>query len=376
MDVRTLFLAQTGALAATAAMLWLSRTQDDNRNGLTTWTVAVTGQAVAYTLLANTGRIPVWLSAIVGNALGAVSVVLFFVAIRQFLGRGFHKWPLALLTAVVSVVAALSGARYEGATVFNGYVYGVVQLLNGWALLQTPRAELARVQRVVAAFYLMMGMVLPFRATALLLESSASDYINQPIAWQEPIYAFGFLFIVVTNLGFVLMCKMRAQAEVHAQAMTDELTGLANRRSLDAALALALALSRRSQRPFAVVMVDLDHFKAINDRFGHSAGDTTLATFAARLGAGLRAQDEPFRYGGEEFVVLLHDADLVGAVQLAERLRQDVALPGKGDMPPIHASFGVAAWRPDDTTTDTLLTRADQALYRAKAAGRNRVETA
>lgn len=374
-DVRTLFLAQTGALMAIAAMLWLSRTEDDDRNGLTTWTAAVTSQGIAYLLLANAGRIPVWLSAFVGNVLGALSVVLFFVAIRQFLGRGFSKWPLAVLTVVVSVVAALSGAKYEGATIFNGYVYGAVQLLNGWALLHTPRAELARVQRVVAAFYLAMGVVLPLRATALLLEGSAIDYINKPISWQEPIYAFGFLFVVVTNLGFVLMCKMRAQADVHAQAMTDELTGLANRRSLDAAIGLALAVAQRSQRPFAVVMVDLDHFKAINDRFGHSKGDATLVNFAARLRKGLRAQDQPFRYGGEEFIVLLHDAHATGAALLAERMRQHVALPADGDMPAICASFGVAAWQPDDTA-DTLLTRADQALYRAKAAGRNRVETA
>lgn len=375
MDVRTLFIAQTSALAAIASMLWASRTEADDRNGMATWTVAVTSQGIAYLLLANAGRVPVWLSAFVGNALGAISVVLFFVAIRQFLGRGFSKWPLVALTVVVSVVAALSGAQYEGATVFNGFVYGAVQLLNGWALLRTQRAELVRVQRVVAAFYLIMGVVLPLRAAALMLEGVALDYINKPIVWQEPIYIFGFIFVVVTNLGFVLMCKMRAEADVRAQAMSDELTGLANRRSLAAALEHALAVAARSQRPFAVVMVDLDHFKLINDRFGHSAGDATLVRFATRLRTSLRAQDQPFRYGGEEFIVLLHDADATGATLLAERLRQHVASPPDGTTPAISASLGVAVWQPGDSA-DTLLARADQALYRAKAAGRNRVETA
>jgi diguanylate cyclase (GGDEF)-like protein len=374
MDVRTLFLAQTGALAAIAAMLWVARADADAKNGLSTWTLAVTSQGIAFLLLANAGRIPVWLSAFVGNALGALSVVLFFVAIRQFLGRGFSKWPLLVLAVAVSLVAALSGAKYEGATVFNGFVYGAVQLLNGWALLRAQRPELARVQRLVAVFYLAMGVVLPLRATALLLEGTALDYINKPIGWQEPIYAFAFLFVIVTNLGFLLMCKMRAEADVRAQAMTDDLTGLANRRSLDAAIDHSLAVAERSRRPFAVVMVDLDHFKAINDRLGHSAGDAVLAAFGARLRTGLRAQDQPFRYGGEEFSVLLPDVDTNGAALLAERLRQQVAQPVEGDMPAISASLGVAAWQAGDSA-DSLLARADRALYRAKAAGRNRVET-
>jgi diguanylate cyclase (GGDEF)-like protein len=375
MDLRTLFLAQTGALGATAAMLWVARAEADERNGLGTWTYAVTSQGLAYLLLANAGRLPVWMSAFLGNMLGALSVLLFFVAIRRFLQHPVRKSALITMVVAVSVVGAASGSNYEGATVFNGFVYGLVQLLNGWALLRAPQIGSMRVQRLVAAFYLIMGLVLPLRAVALALEGTQLDYIAQPLSWQEPIYAFGFLFVIVTNLGFLLMCKMRAESEVRAQAMTDEMTGLANRRALDLALQHALAGAQRRQRPFAVVMVDVDHFKTINDRFGHSVGDTALTAFAARLQQGLRAQDLPFRYGGEEFSVLLPDADAEGAAILAERLRQQVALPADADMQAISASFGVAAWRPGDTA-DALMGRADQALYRAKASGRNRVETA
>ncbi|HEY4079729.1 MAG TPA: GGDEF domain-containing protein [Burkholderiaceae bacterium] len=375
MDVRTLFLAQTGALGATAAMLWVARAEADERNGLGTWTYAVTSQGLAYLLLANAGRIPTWMSALLGNMLGALSVLLFFVAIRQFLQRPARQWALIVMVLIVSVVGALAGSHYEGATVFNGFVYGVVQLLNGWALLRAPRPESARVQRLVALFYLAMGVVLPLRAAALALEGSGIDYLSRPLAWQEPIYAFGFLFVIVTNLGFLLMCKMRAEAEVRLQAMTDEMTGLANRRSLEKALEHALASAQRSQRPFAVVMVDLDYFKQINDRFGHSAGDVALADFAERLRMGLRAQDLPFRYGGEEFCVLLPEADNGGAAILAERLRLHVSQAASDGRHAISASFGVAAWQAGDTA-DLLMGRADQALYRAKAAGRDRVEVA
>jgi hypothetical protein len=122
MDVRTLFLAQTGALGATAAMLWLARTEADERSGLRIWTWAVTIQAVAYLLLANAGRLPVWLSAFGGNVLGATSVALFFAAIRRLLQRPHPRWPLAVMVAAVAMAGGLAGGKYEIATIFNGYV--------------------------------------------------------------------------------------------------------------------------------------------------------------------------------------------------------------------------------------------------------------
>ena len=374
MDVRTLFLAQTGALGATAAMLWAARAPADERSGLDTWTWAVTAQAAAYLLLANAGRLPLWLTAFGGNALGALSVALFFAAIRRFLGRPRRWWPLAAMVVAVCTVASAAGTKYETATIFNGYVYGAMQLLNGWALLRVPARASHRVQRLVAVFYLAMGLVLPLRATALALQGSGIDYLEHPLAWQEPIYAFGFLFVIVTNLGFLLMCKMRAEADVRLQAMTDELTGLANRRALDLAIAQALVEAQQGLRPFAVAMVDVDHFKRINDDFGHSTGDAVLSEFADRLRGSVSATDLPFRYGGEEFSVLLPGVDLTGALVVAEHLRQQVARPASAEgMHPVTASLGVAAWQPGDTA-DTLLRRADQGLYQAKSRGRNRVE--
>jgi diguanylate cyclase (GGDEF)-like protein len=373
MDLRTLLIAQTCALGATAAMLWIARSETDRRNGLRTWMLAVTSQAVAYLLLTNAGRLPVFASALLGNALGALSVALFFVAVRQFLGLAYSVPRLAAMVGLVTVVATAAGAEYVGATIFNGFAYGLIELLNGRVLWRAPAAGLARVQRVVAAACLLMGALLPLRALALAQARGDADYLNMPLTWQQPIYVFGFLYIVVTNLGFMQMCKMRAEAEVLQQAMTDGLTGVANRRALDGALDAALALAARSAQAFSVVMVDIDHFKAINDRFGHHAGDASLAAFAHRLREGLRAQDQAFRYGGEEFCVLLPHTDAAGARTMAERLHGLVALAAGDGMPPQSASLGVAAWREGDSA-DTLLGRADQALYRAKAQGRDRVE--
>lgn len=191
--------------------------------------------------------------------------------------------------------------------------------------------------------------------------------------WQAPVYLFGFVYIIVTNLGFVLMCKARAEADTRLQARTDELTGLANRRALDEAIVIAFAAAQRSGRPFAIVMADVDRFKATNDTYGHAAGDAILTAFAQRLREALRVPDSAYRYGGEEFCLVLPDTDAPGALALAERAREAVALPGDAATHPLTASFGVAAWQPGDAP-DSLFGRADRALYRAKKSGRDRVE--
>lgn len=378
MDLRTLFLAQTCALLAIAAMLWVARAPTDRGTGLGTWTLGVSAQGLAFLLLAAAGRLPPLLSAVLANAAGAASVALLFVALRQFLGRPAPRLELALMVAAVTLVAAFSGARYVDSTIFNGYVYGALQLLNArllWRHPAAPAGPMWRVQRVVAASYLLMGLVLPLRATVLLLDAGAPDYLDMPAGWQLPVYVFAFIFLIVTNLGFLLLCKMRAEAEVRQRAMTDELTALPNRRALDEALTAALDEAAAGQPPFAVMMVDIDHFKAINDRFGHHAGDTALRDFAARLGRDPVRGEQVFRYGGEEFGVLLRGTDAAAARQRAERLRAQVALPPHELTQARSASFGLTLWRPGDSA-DALLGRADAALYRAKAQGRDRVELA
>lgn len=373
MDVRTLFLAQTCALLASAAMLWIARGEADRRNGLRLWMLAVAGQGLAYALLSNAGRLPSLLSAGLGNALGAVSVALFHAAIRQFLGQTMHRTGLGLMASMVLAVTAVAltaGADYAQSTIFNGFAYGLVQLLNAWLLWRSPAPTLRGVQRVVAGFYLLMGLLLPLRAAALLLQQGQGrDYLNVPADWQAPLFLFGFLFIIVTTLGFLQMCKMQAEAEVRQQAHSDGLTGLPNRRALDEAVAAAIAQAR----PFALLLVDLDHFKAINDGFGHHAGDAALADFAAGLRASLAAGEQGFRWGGEEFCLLLPAGDAGAALARARQLHQEIARPPRGELPALRCSLGLTLWQPGDSA-DTLFRRADRALYRAKSLGRNRVE--
>ena len=376
MDLHTLFLGQTCLLAATSAMLWISRSDADRGNGMRMWRYAITSQAVAYLVLATpAGGLSAVVTGLVANLAGAIGVALFFVAIRQFAGRGYDRRQLIAMVAAVAIVGAVTGEHVAWAAIFNGFAYAGYEWLNAITLWRDPRPETARVQRVVAAFYACMGIVLPLRAIALLRIGESRLNLDPDNAWQVPIYVFGFVYLVVTSLGFLLMCKTRAEAETRLQARTDDLTDLPNRRALDEEIAHALAGARSSGRPFAIVMVDVDRFKFINDTHGHAVGDATLAAFSARLAGALREPDRAYRYGGEEFCLLLAETDATSARTLAERAREQIILPFEGTMRALTASFGVTAWQPDDTF-DTLFRRADRALYSAKNAGRNRVEIA
>ncbi|WP_181049851.1 GGDEF domain-containing protein [Methylobacter tundripaludum] len=162
-------------------------------------------------------------------------------------------------------------------------------------------------------------------------------------------------------------------------ALYDPLTGLPNRRQLDDRLKTEFARLRRYGGEFTLILLDLDHFKQVNDSFGHPAGDVVLKAIAEALQKSLRANDLPSRLGGEEFAVLLPDTGLEEAGGLAERLRQTIeAMPidvGKGQTINVTVSAGVARAIPS-LDKETAIDAADQALYRAKVAGRNRVELA
>ena len=160
-------------------------------------------------------------------------------------------------------------------------------------------------------------------------------------------------------------------------AVTDALTGLHNRRYMAGQLADFVRGSNRGGGSVAVLMIDIDHFKAVNDGFGHDAGDEVLTEFAVRLATNVRAVDLPCRIGGEEFVVVMPDTRLEDALLIADRIRRDVAAAPFRVMGSEHlsvtASVGVAASTGENDTPEALLKRADEGVYEAKSRGRNRV---
>lgn len=166
------------------------------------------------------------------------------------------------------------------------------------------------------------------------------------------------------------------EARIRELMLTDPLTGLANRRHLSDVLEQNIERSRRHNRPLSVIMMDIDHFKLVNDNYGHDVGDDVIRMTANCLRDGIRTNDLASRFGGEEFVALLEGCPLEDALHLAERIRECISLQVVPPIPhSITTSFGVAELGQMETAL-SLLKRADQALYFSKQHGRNRVSTA
>ncbi len=202
--------------------------------------------------------------------------------------------------------------------------------------------------------------------SARLLKAGANDFLTRPFLEEE--------LSVRVNLNVDLLELLR---EAEANARCDPLTGLANRRYLDELAEQIAETGRRTQQPLAAVVVDLDHFKAINDRVGHFGGDALLQAVADRLRGTVRRADVLVRAGGEEFYVVTLGLDSAGAAALGERIRSGIELlevgHGGEDLA-VTASIGVASL--DGGSVEAVLEAADRAMYAAKEAGRNRVVSA
>ena len=210
------------------------------------------------------------------------------------------------------------------------------------------------------------------------LEAGADDYLTKPANRAE-------LIARIKNGLRILELEKSLKAaneEIRILSITDPLTGIYNRGYLNERLPQEIKRSIRYKRSLSLILCDLDHFKLVNDRYGHVAGDAVLQGFVNCIVGSIRDQiDWAARYGGEEFLIVLPETDFKGALNLAERLRKvvsDTQFPVEGQTIQITASFGVSGFSPEvlgmDLSVDDMLKRVDTYLYQAKEGGRNRVE--
>jgi diguanylate cyclase (GGDEF)-like protein len=195
----------------------------------------------------------------------------------------------------------------------------------------------------------------------------------------DPVQAFFSLFNYILGLGSVFAAIWLALSsqrhDLHIMATTDELSALMNRRAFDQVLDHELRRRERGQEPLAVLMIDLDHFKAINDEYGHQMGDEVIRRVSQLLRFNTRKVDAVARYGGEEFAMLLKGMRLHEAESMAERLRTQIeTMAGLPESLCVTVSIGIAMKSVDDTVA-SILRRSDEALYLSKRSGRNRVSS-
>jgi diguanylate cyclase (GGDEF)-like protein len=203
--------------------------------------------------------------------------------------------------------------------------------------------------------------------------ASNAEFFDKSVFQLVYITSFA-VCILLFSIGVVLMATERLRTELEHLVTHDALTSALTRRRMNDACERELERCRRHGHSMALLMMDLDHFKAINDTYGHQAGDRVLVSFVSKVKTLLRSADSLGRFGGEEFIAVLPETTLEEAIAVAERILQ-ISIPSD-QAPSCTVSIGITTNHKDSDTADTLLARADNAMYRAKARGRNRLETA
>ncbi|HBF51865.1 MAG TPA: GGDEF domain-containing protein [Massilia sp.] len=279
---------------------------------------------------------------------------------------------LALLAAACFV--PLADASYGELMGLIACVFSLSSISTACVLLNPKLKNPSLLQRIIGVNNGVFGVAIASWAIGAFFRGElnmAQTDVNQMAA-----YISGYMLMIVNGFGFLLMSKQRNDAVMQRLATLDDLTGLLNRRAFFARANEARLLALRLRKPIALLMIDIDHFKRLNDRFGHATGDEALVLFARTAGATLREHDTLGRMGGEEFALAMPGTDLEGAVQAAERLRQatmEICLLTCGNSYQMTVSIGVVVVEANEELP-AALARADRALYEAKRNGRNRVE--
>ena len=262
----------------------------------------------------------------------------------------------------------------------------IVEYISVLAYVPQDELRILWVFTNIPGVYLLLGRRAGFAVTVLsvlglIFGNATMSQPYSPPALATAVVSMVYLavfFHVFSSRSVSYFVRMRESNEqLYLLAMRDTLTGVLNARAYYEICDRLIAGARRSRRPYAVLFVDLDHFKTINDQHGHAAGDVVLKRVAETLGASIRSSDSLGRIGGEEFSVFLPDTSRDAAMLVAENIRQAVERLspdiGGGERLRVTASIGVAGCEGGAADMQTLQQCADQAMYRAKAAGRNRV---
>jgi diguanylate cyclase (GGDEF)-like protein len=342
--------------------------------GFAKWNVGLGLLALGWVLVAARGVLPDLIGVALADALLVAGLCMALAGFMEFDKR---RVPRLLLFAPAPLTFVLLIPLLGN--------YGAVTLLMGIVLAATFGAiALVSIRLGSSAGPARWMLALACSVSAIMLLARSADIWLNPVLYPNVFAAstmhaaaFIVLFVstIVIPMAFLLMHRERTAAELIRLATIDPLTGLFNRRAFLDLAERELARARRLQSPYVVLMIDLDHFKRINDEFGHQAGDRALVDFAAVVRRCFRIEDLAGRYGGEEFCAVLPGVTLEQSSVIAERLRVAVAQCILGDLPRATTiSIGISACTGKERVSlDAAIGRADEALYRAKHEGRDRV---
>jgi diguanylate cyclase (GGDEF)-like protein len=380
MDSTTMALALAlGNLALCAALFFFDQA-GQRAAVLSTWGLSKQFQAGAWLLLyfGAVGVVPDPIALPAGYALLFGGVAWEAGALWE--GAGRARWRQFMLPALGLAVALFLGAwlideaglRPVAAALILGLLY-----LAGAAARSCGWRQASMLQRFLALATALLALVVAARGLLVLAMPGGWGWLSNAMLRQFSTAAL-YLLMLLDGFGCLLLARERLQRELARLQVLDPLTGAPNRRGFFDALGPWMALARRPGQPTALVLLDLDHFKRVNDGYGHPAGDAVLRSVADVCRKLLRDSDQLGRLVGAEFAILLPRTGLPEAALVAERMRAAIeASPVKVEraLIALTASFGITTIRADDSTV-TLFQRADEALQAAKQGGRNQVREA
>ena len=375
-DVRTLFLLTVDVEAMLGLLLLFAWVQNTSIKAIAWWGCAHLLRTLSIALYGMFGSVPELISLDLANALLFTSYAVAWSGARVFDGR--EPRPGWLITGATIWLFACQIPQFAHMVELRSLLSNTIVTAFLWlTAFEFWRGRDERLLSRWPAIFILFthGAIFLLRSPVNIALGPGSDPALAS-AWMNVISTEEVLATI--SIAFILLAMAKERTEQHHKtaAMVDPLTGLANRRAfVDSAAQLTQTQTARDV-PVAVFMIDLDRFKSVNDRFGHSVGDEVLRIFAESAQVNLRPTDIVARLGGEEFAVLLSDACRDNAFKVAERIRSTFAARAAtvaGHAVNATASIGVAIIQDPRQDVHALLAQADQALYRAKARGRNRV---
>ena len=379
-DNRTLFGCQCMlAMMFAVVFLWMNRAYPQLR-GVRAVALGYLIGVPCTLLMVLRGYVAPFLSVTLANLLAVVAFLSLYEGVARFAGvRSWWKPLSALGGAAVVVVYYYSEVRSDivPRIVAMGAATAVIRGATAWTLLglagwRTAKAAGSQwgTRLLLGCFLALLSAIGLERTIGTLWVGAPQDFMQRN-AFQTSTMTLNVLYIAVFGLCFLLMSSQELLAQSQEESQRDSLSGALNRRGIEARLALELKRCNRSGQRLSVALVDLDWFKAINDRLGHAAGDKALRAAAEAMETRLRDVDSLGRYGGDEFLVVLPHTTLEHAGAVGERLRSAVnegAILSSGER--LTLSIGMTEASPEDDAI-ALIARADEALYQAKSAGRD-----
>jgi diguanylate cyclase (GGDEF)-like protein len=376
-DLRTLLLVVAAADVAVAVVLAVGAGRR-LRFGIAPWIGSLLVRAMAVTVLAARLE-PQAAVLVVSAALLSLSISFQASALLAYDARRFPEWAHTAVMAGVAIPFTIIGTDAVNTVLFGGLVFGLLMgVLAAIALQVRPTVQSRAVARGVLVITFAIGcLAFLSRGLSAMMSAEPLQAFTSPNAVQSAMFVAAAVAAIVSTFGFLMLHKERADGEAVRMATIDPLTGAYNRRTFHDIAERELGRARRADQPLSIIIVDIDHFRPVNEQHGNRAGDEILRRVADLIRTALRKEDMLVRYGGEEFLVMLPEVPGPGAVVVAGRIRKAVeaeTLMVEGRSLQLTVSVGVSA-RLDEgpESIERLLARADEALALAKQRGRNRV---